>query len=229
MRRALLFVGLVITATYTAVLGYFVMPNASSLGALPLNELGDFLAGAFGPLALFWLILGFVQQGIELKQNTKALELQAVELRNSVQQQEALVNVTREQAQAQIAAFKHEQELLRKEQLPLFVIERSGAIHNSLRSRHSFYLKNVGNHVTDVQVSTNLEVNELQPDRFESFMRGDSQRIEMEIEPESRVPSDPELSITYTNSFGVVGSARFSITFKSEGQYLALQFARDPS
>ena len=31
------------------------------LHELRLNELGDFLAGAFGPLALFWLVLGFFQ------------------------------------------------------------------------------------------------------------------------------------------------------------------------
>jgi hypothetical protein len=33
--------------------------GAIDLKQLSLNELGDFLAGAFGPLALFWLVLGF--------------------------------------------------------------------------------------------------------------------------------------------------------------------------
>lgn len=39
-----------------------------------LNELGDFLAGIFAPIAFFWLILGYIQQGKQLDQNTRALE-----------------------------------------------------------------------------------------------------------------------------------------------------------
>lgn len=48
-----------------------------------LNELGDFIAGAFAPLAFFWLVRGFYQQGKGLEQNSKALKLQAKELKAS--------------------------------------------------------------------------------------------------------------------------------------------------
>nr|WP_228286625.1 hypothetical protein [Acinetobacter pittii] len=48
---------------------------------LPSNELGDFLAGAFAPLAFLFLILGYKQQGQELK-------LQAQELANLVKEQQ---------------------------------------------------------------------------------------------------------------------------------------------
>lgn len=61
------------------------------------NELGDFLAGGFAPLAFAWLVLGFMQQGVELKQNTDALRLQAQELANTVQQQKELVALGHEQ------------------------------------------------------------------------------------------------------------------------------------
>lgn len=54
---------------------------------LTSNELGDFLAGVFAPLAFLFLYLGYLQQGKELKQNTKALELQATELGNLVNAQ----------------------------------------------------------------------------------------------------------------------------------------------
>jgi len=40
---------------------------------LSLNEIGDFLAGFFAPTAFLWLILGYMQQGDELKSNTQAL------------------------------------------------------------------------------------------------------------------------------------------------------------
>lgn len=50
-----------------------------------LNGVGDFLAGAFAPLAFFWLVRGFYQQGEGLRQNSEALALQANELRASSQ------------------------------------------------------------------------------------------------------------------------------------------------
>ena len=69
-----------------------------------LNELGDFLAGIFAPVAFFWLILGYVQQGKQLDQNTKALEqqeralqLQIDEMRESVKQQGKLAELRSEQ------------------------------------------------------------------------------------------------------------------------------------
>ncbi len=61
------------------------------------NEFGDFLAGAFSPVAFFWLVLGYLQQQKELQQNTKALELQAEELRNSVEQYKEMVAVAKDQ------------------------------------------------------------------------------------------------------------------------------------
>ena len=56
-------------------------------GIMPinLNEFGDFIAGAFAPLAFFWLVRGFYQQGIGLKQNSEALNLQAEELQKSTE------------------------------------------------------------------------------------------------------------------------------------------------
>jgi hypothetical protein len=56
-------------------------------GTLPssLNEFGDFVAGAFAPLAFFWLVRGFYQQGKGLKQNSEALNIQAQELQKSSQ------------------------------------------------------------------------------------------------------------------------------------------------
>ena len=62
---------------------------------MPLNEIGDFLAGFFSPVAFLWLVVGYFQQGEELKLNTRALELQVNELKKSVEQQKELVEVTR--------------------------------------------------------------------------------------------------------------------------------------
>ncbi len=87
-----------------------------------LNELGDFLAGVFAPIAFLWLILGYVQQGKQLDQNTTALEqqeralqLQIHGMKESVQQQKELATIQKQQFDALNKAVK-----------PIFVIRDSG-------------------------------------------------------------------------------------------------------
>ena len=87
-----------------------------------LNELGDFLAGVFAPIAFLWLILGYVQQGKQLDQSTTALEqqeralqLQIHGMKESVQQQKELATIQKQQFDALNKAVK-----------PIFVIRDSG-------------------------------------------------------------------------------------------------------
>ena len=101
--------GIIITAIYIGVILLFRWSSFPQLQTIPLNEFGDFFAGVFGPLMLFWLILGYIQQQKELRQNTAALELQADELKKSVEQHKELVKATREQVQADLKALELEQ------------------------------------------------------------------------------------------------------------------------
>ena len=80
-----------------AILGDLTCPSS-------LNELGDFLAGIFAPIAFFWLILGYIQQAKQLEQNTQALQqqehalqLQIEEMRESVKQQAESANLQYQQ------------------------------------------------------------------------------------------------------------------------------------
>lgn len=91
MGRALAAIGIVLTLGYALFAWWLVGDRIQTLRTMDLNEVGDFLAGAFGPVAILWLVLGFFQQGIELRQGTDALRLQAKELSNSVEQQTELV------------------------------------------------------------------------------------------------------------------------------------------
>ena len=68
---------LVLTALYGAVICGVVSYRFCEFWNLPLNSLGDFLAGAFGPLALAWVVFGYFQQGDELKSSVQQLEIQA--------------------------------------------------------------------------------------------------------------------------------------------------------
>jgi hypothetical protein len=87
MRNRLAWVGTVFTAVYLFGFTYFIFDRLPQLKSMDLNNVGDFLAGAFGPIAFFWLILGFMQQGAELRFSADALRLQAEELKRSVEQQ----------------------------------------------------------------------------------------------------------------------------------------------
>lgn len=98
-----------VIATLIWFLGIYVF-SQSNIYNLPatLNELGDFLAGIFAPIAFFWLILGYIQQGKQLDQNTnaleqqeKALQLQIDEMKEGVKQQAELVNIQKTQYEEQ--------------------------------------------------------------------------------------------------------------------------------
>lgn len=85
-----------------------------------INAVGDFLAGAFAPLAFLWLVIGYFQQGEELRQSRTALELQAEELRHSVEQQQAMVAIAGRQLQAELDGFLYERERRNNEKRPRF-------------------------------------------------------------------------------------------------------------
>jgi len=53
---------------------------------LPAEGMGNFLEGAFAPLAFLWLVIGYFLQYKELEQNTAALRSQAVEISRSAEQ-----------------------------------------------------------------------------------------------------------------------------------------------
>ncbi|MCY4745141.1 hypothetical protein NYO99_09180 [Pelomonas sp. UHG3] len=91
-----------------------------------LNERGVFFAGFFAPLAFLWLVLGYLQQGEELRQSTEALRLQAEELRNSVEQQSQLVEVSRRQLEQEAHALQEERQRHTDALRPRFQLSHNG-------------------------------------------------------------------------------------------------------
>jgi hypothetical protein len=75
------------TVIYLGLITLVLAANLEDLFKLKLNELGDFLAGVFGPVAFLWLVLGYRQQGQELRVSSDALVKQSLELARSVEQQ----------------------------------------------------------------------------------------------------------------------------------------------
>lgn len=122
------------------------------------NEWGDYLAGIFAPLAFLWLVLGYMQQGEELKQNTEALRLQAEELRNSVEQQRQLVEVSRLQVDAERSALEYEREVRDRANRPSFAVAgNGGSFRGDGQCDYSIAVTNIG------QLSTHFVVEVIEP------------------------------------------------------------------
>ena len=89
-RRRLPQIGLALTALYLVGLVIYLWLQGQNPADLRLNELGDFLGGVSSPLAFLWLVLGFFQQSREIRLSGKALQLQAAEMRRSVDEHRRL-------------------------------------------------------------------------------------------------------------------------------------------
>ncbi len=122
-----------------------------------LNELGDFLAGIFAPIAFFWLILGYIQQAKQLEQNTQALQqqehalqLQIEEMRESVKQQKEITEIQNQQYN-----------MIKKSALPDFLIMikdfRAQNINGIEEYFFTIYCKNIGGEISDLAIITEQE------------------------------------------------------------------------
>jgi hypothetical protein len=220
MSRWLTILGLTLTVVYLAFLCFIFNGPVVQILLLKPNEIGDVLAGSFGPLAILWLILGFFQQGIELRQNTKALELQAEELKNSVEQQRELVDVSRKQVEAELAAVRYEQDSQRKAALPKFVIhgvKQSIVAMKVIPGYYYFELENVGNVATAVEVygSENLEIGG--DKNFASYPRNEKKKIKFNAR-NGRIESLRSwVQIDYIDAMGLPGKVRFDLNETDSG------------
>lgn len=93
-------IGVILSLLWIATLVGLIYLKRASASQMTLNEWGDLLSGFVAPLALLWLVLGYLQQGEELRLNTEALKSQQIELQNQVRETAALVGNTERQAAA---------------------------------------------------------------------------------------------------------------------------------
>ena len=83
-----IWLGLSITSVWLLVLSIYVSGTIgwTQIGSAPIETLGNFLEGAFAPLAFLWLVIGYFLQKKELVQNTNAIKMQYVEIQKSADQ-----------------------------------------------------------------------------------------------------------------------------------------------
>ena len=79
--------GVAATSVYLLLaVAYVLHQGMGALLALPAENLGSFLEGAFAPLAFLWLVIGYFLQRSELKETTAALHAQHEEFKRSTEQ-----------------------------------------------------------------------------------------------------------------------------------------------
>ena len=83
----------------------------SEIGDQPAEVIGNFLEGAFAPLAFLWLVIGYFLQQKELSQNTEALRQQFREIERTAEQavkQTETISAQERHARRQIFLQVHE-------------------------------------------------------------------------------------------------------------------------
>lgn len=151
----LFFGGVIVSILYLAAMGTYAWSVWSLMIKMSPDEFATFLSGAFAPLAFLWLVLGFRQQGDELQNSARALWLQGEELRNSVEQQRQLVEVSREQLSAEYSArLKGEEDADRAAQPQLMLVSGGGSYSGPRRSL-GLRLSNAGPNCSDVKITAN--------------------------------------------------------------------------
>ncbi len=215
--------GLAITIIYVVVVLIIMVLTRDKFLELAPNNWGDFLAGAFGPLALGWLVISTFQQREELRQNTRALNLQVDELKESVKQQSAL-------AEANQKMIEHEIEKTHVSSQPIIVRERIKTIRGNGKLWLEVTLANKGNYVTNTLFSITSHEHEVELiGHFLSFW-GKDQQWEIAI-PLDAIESALTLKIQYMDGmmkkwdvFWIIGKT----TSPKGDDYFALPLPKTP-
>lgn len=125
------------------VIPYLVLTFKCGVPDMTPNEWGDWSAGMAAPVAFLWLVLGYFQQGEELRANVEALTLQTEELKHTVAHQSAIAA----QAERQANLTEQSQKLALRSQVashqPCFVHFKT-ANANQGKNAFSIRIENVG-------------------------------------------------------------------------------------
>ena len=190
--------GVVLSLVYLLFIALFQWERLSAIGTLELNNFGDFLAGAFGPLAIFWLVLGFFQQGSELRNSVETLKLQAEELKKSVQAQSDLVEVSRQQLDQDRRILLRELASKKFSLQPQLSVEFRHASSSGRGTKYHLNVTNTGNRASSVRIRLILNSNEVWNGRQESFDTSES--IEYRTEYLTNEVELVEVTISYIDA-----------------------------
>jgi hypothetical protein len=215
MKDKRLLLGVIVSVLWLAFAAYMLCAQKHPT---ELNAWGDFFAGFFAPLAFLWLVLGYLQQGEELKASTEALRLQAEELKNSVQQQSELVAVSRIQVQQELMALEEERERRRDAARPKFVPQHSTTTQHGPHIDFTLKLVNVGNTATRFRMRFDPELENPGPVaggstvlRFHNMALVSRDEVITVKFRGADQPIDVDVTITYCDADSFPGEVKFTM------------------
>lgn len=206
-------IGVAVSVVWILSVGVLVWLKFDDSRSLLLNEWGDFFAGVFAPLAFLWLVLGYLQQGDELRLSADALRQQAQELKESVVQQQALVEVSREDLQSRRNAAQ-----------PHFRIEPGGSVTVGGMRSYRFKLRNYGAAVSKVEIRGTDQTGQLiSSGEIPVFDGRGGKEFGLEI-PRSANNAKVRVDISYLDLMGNPGQAVLRGGFDEDDEHSAVTF-----
>lgn len=180
--------------------------------AMKADELGTFLGGIFAPLAFLWLVLGFKQQGEELRNSADALWLQGEELRNSVEQQRSMVGLTREQIDHMKSRDVSQMNEERRLAQPKWAVQGGGSgPYDMTRRKYDYEFLNTGANCTAVKVYIGRSLITEKP----IVSRADAIKWALIVDAGSAASGVGE--IHFVDDLGHQGSAPFAFNIAADG------------
>jgi len=207
------------------IVGAGLLSQLDDVSSMKPNEWGDFFAGVFSPLAFLWLVLGYLQQGEELKLSTQALLLQADELKNSVEQQRDLVEVSRLRVESERESLAYERAMREDAAKPkILVASAGGSFSGNGTSRYNMVITNTGNTATELfgelTVDSGATFHLLD---MPFFGAGAEHRTSFEVDSPLQGETS-RLRLTYKDTLGRKLTTLFSIGRKSDDPHSDLEF-----
>jgi hypothetical protein len=217
--------GLLVTVAWLAIAAFILLRDPAAASKMTPNDWGSFLSGSFAPLAFLWLVLGYLQQGEELKLSTHALQLQAAELKNSVEQQRDLVEVTRTQVASERETLEYERKLREELSSPRIVLTGAGgSFRGDGESQYSFKVTNTGHAAT--AVTGELIAPDLHTVRVIDFPivdKGD-QYLAVYTHPGPLQGAETRLFLRYTDGLGIPRRVVYAVQREDDSLHASLRF-----
>lgn len=227
MDRSLRWAGIITTAIYLLGVVYWVLAGTGNNGqtrwtefsTMSLNNIGDFLAGAFSPLAFLWLVLGFFQQGHEL-------QLQAEELRASVQEQAKMARIAEDQYTANVQQLQFERQRIQEEReaqlraaRPNFHSRGGGGSHGA-ESTHIAPFTNYGARATRIRLVSLEPSIRFAPEEQPIAEPGSTVQFSWTL-PRQEEPAPFDVDMHWLDALGNPGFSPFRVTYSrsDDGSY----------
>jgi hypothetical protein len=178
-------------------------------------------------LGFLWLILGYLQQGEELRLSTQALRLQAEELKNSVEQQRALVEVSRLQVEGEREALAEERRLRIEGAKPnLSVNSFGGTFRGDEKSTYPIHFSNSGNIACRLRIVLSMTHGQIiilfsTP----AFGRGEMHIANVEVSNPIHIDGSM-VEIRYADQLGNEYLDKYLVLRKIKGNLSSLKFSR---